>query len=1141
MAENLLQNSGCEEGAHQKSRYWTPDGGPYFDEFDNIWPPIGWTAWWIDRLVNDGSPPDQKTGRPEFHTLTVPPFPDPVRLRSGEKFAKLHTFFRTHYAGWLQQVPVTASCAYQFSIYAHSWYSGCSTKPHTFPLLVDCRTPASDSHDILQVGIGPGGDEQSPLSDKIIWGEPVEIYGGYAQPLVVEAAAQSDVITVWLRSWTNYALQHGDVYFDDAKLVEVEPPYHYERTYVLLPNNQPFDPEEQQRITKLNPGMTIGPSADDSAIGHKFLTKTTVISYKPQTWGGIDALEAFWREYYDFPRPQDVIEYREVPDPPPSGLLQWQCDLRWGNYVFGDNNCHQTLCDAGCFITNCSMAQKFYDIDPDATPTSIDAALGPAGYAGCVANWAGNPGLYATALQLEIEKTLDNAVADAHLAKGNVAMAEVSPVSREHFVLVLKKIGGRYWCADPYKNVEGWLDTFYSSIDSWRLVTKVDPGHPDNEGRIGPHLQQEVGDWRGLSAVTIPMKFLAGIQNIVTVKQIGPESFPVWRQHVNHQGLYLENADHDAGANAYLDTFRDSMEEVLEEIARTMPGLERPWFGVESLNETYAHGDPKVVTQSIPFDRAWLRVLARYPEVSPVVYCAAVGNIELPLDVPGSQAWKDLVTLAKEGEAQHAAWGYHCFSADTEILTSRGWMLFPDLVAQGRRLDWAAPIISVATLDSTTGKVEYQEATHYWEHDYEGEMIHLFGKVDVMVTPNHRMWIRTHPKNAKLHDPTDHVNEFEFCLASDLPNTFETKRDLGLYEGIEQKEFEIPEYHNEWTSRGGQHSFTKPARIVPMDGWLKFLGYYITEGSTTVGAVVIHQNPGEICEKIGEAFQSIGYDATHYSSSRKSSDWWYVGDVQLAKYLRRFGKSHDKHIPGEILNLSARQLRILFDAMMEGDGCCSGTPTYCTASRQLADDFQEIALKIGYGATVSQHCDGYYYVSIACKRLTPMTTKNYVERVEYSGSVYCVTVPNSLIFVRRNGKPSWQGNSYWIANPQESLLVSHWDYLAGRWTLFDEYLVDHGAHVNWFFGETGAIGGHFDTHGYHFLPHDGWKSSYCYAGNWARYEQDLLLLNTMIQEWNTTHGNRAFGGTIFTTGGGEKWKTFEIGPTEIKRLKVLLS
>lgn len=45
-----------------------------------------------------------------------------------------------------------------------------------------------------------------------------------------------------------------------------------------------------------------------------------------------------------------------------------------------------------------------------------------------------------------------------------------------------------------------------------------------------------------------------------------------------------------------------------------------------------------------------------------------------------------------------------------------------------------------------------------------------------------------------------------------------------------------------------------------------------------------------------------------------------------------------------------------------------------------------------------------------CEELSGVTTP-----VDYSGMVYCVEVPNSTVFVRRNGKSSWSGNSYYFA------------------------------------------------------------------------------------------------------------------------------
>jgi hypothetical protein len=52
------------------------------------------------------------------------------------------------------------------------------------------------------------------------------------------------------------------------------------------------------------------------------------------------------------------------------------------------------------------------------------------------------------------------------------------------------------------------------------------------------------------------------------------------------------------------------------------------------------------------------------------------------------------------------------------------------------------------------------------------------------------------------------------------------------------------------------------------------------------------------------------------------------------------------------------------------------------------------------------------------------------EKVKYQGKVYCVTVPNGIIYVRRNGKGVWTGNSWnsggqpeWGPIPPGSFLI----------------------------------------------------------------------------------------------------------------------
>ena len=103
-----------------------------------------------------------------------------------------------------------------------------------------------------------------------------------------------------------------------------------------------------------------------------------------------------------------------------------------------------------------------------------------------------------------------------------------------------------------------------------------------------------------------------------------------------------------------------------------------------------------------------------------------------------------------------------------------------------------------------------------------------------------------------------------------------------------------------------------------------------------------------------------------------------------------------------------------------GKGRVSSKRHY-TCSKRLADDVQEIALKCGYSATITcvkrsipNHWskEPEYRVNL-CETQTAQI--NLVEArdswVPYKGYVYCATVPNETLLVRRNGKVVYSGNS----------------------------------------------------------------------------------------------------------------------------------
>jgi UDP-glucuronate decarboxylase len=208
-----------------------------------------------------------------------------------------------------------------------------------------------------------------------------------------------------------------------------------------------------------------------------------------------------------------------------------------------------------------------------------------------------------------------------------------------------------------------------------------------------------------------------------------------------------------------------------------------------------------------------------------------------------------------------------------------------------------------------------------------------------------------------------------------------------------------------------------------MDDWLEFLGYYISEGCVHIrrrvravgggdydvadyNVLIAQENPGGRA-KIAECLSRVGFkffDSDHHQFRICSS--------QLAAILQPLGRSGDKYIPREFLRLSPRQSRILFDALMLGDGTRRGDCyAYYTKSKRLADDVQELALRCGFAASVVSHAVGrdLYRVNIR-----PAVEAHLVEpeRVAYAGKVYCVNVKNHVICVRRNGRAAWCGNCY---------------------------------------------------------------------------------------------------------------------------------
>lgn len=342
-----------------------------------------------------------------------------------------------------------------------------------------------------------------------------------------------------------------------------------------------------------------------------------------------------------------------------------------------------------------------------------------------------------------------------------------------------------------------------------------------------------------------------------------------------------------------------------------------------------------------------------------------------------------------------------CFSEDTEVLTEDGWKLFKEVTLEDK----------VATLNQE-GFLEYQQPTDILKEPYVGELIAFkSSKIDLLVTPNHNMYVR------RREEP-----KFELRPAYDAINWSRSEMEKSAHwEGIERPFFYLPPITN---SKFGN------VEKIDMDLWLEFLGYYLSEGCVYLRKririvngkeyaavdynVLIAQDRKNIPEreKITACLQKLPF--TFHSSDDHQ---FRITNKQLALYLIAFGKSHEKYIPKELKQLSKRQLRILFSALMLGDGSKTGKSFY-TNSTTMAGDFQELLLKLGFAGSThvkdTRKPRAVYKIHILDDLgkdfLTPFYPRRTIEK--YSGHVYCVTVPNRVIYVRRSGKALFCGNCY---------------------------------------------------------------------------------------------------------------------------------
>jgi deoxycytidine triphosphate deaminase len=337
-----------------------------------------------------------------------------------------------------------------------------------------------------------------------------------------------------------------------------------------------------------------------------------------------------------------------------------------------------------------------------------------------------------------------------------------------------------------------------------------------------------------------------------------------------------------------------------------------------------------------------------------------------------------------------------CFSDDTEILSEKGWRPI-------RETEVGDEVLGM----NLQGCAEWQPVERKQAHFFQGDMIHFAGRnIDLLVTPEHKILIRK--RIVERHNTRGWYTDWHTTEASQIFG----KYNYEMLRSVNWQGQDVDD-HIEFGKTGLQ-----------TDAFLEFLGMYLGDGSSGI-------NKGGYRIRLAafkERGLAVGADILNRLGIRYSKiDTGYsFFSKDLYDFLHHLGHASEKYIPAWVKNLPPYRLEHLLYGLMNSDGN-EQTETYTTVSRQLADDVQEVIFKAGYAAVVRtakservRELKGHilksnhpvYKIRLCRKQLDPKTYPRTHQLVPYQGTVYDVTVPGHLIYVRRNGKPVWSGNCW---------------------------------------------------------------------------------------------------------------------------------
>jgi thymidylate synthase (FAD) len=335
----------------------------------------------------------------------------------------------------------------------------------------------------------------------------------------------------------------------------------------------------------------------------------------------------------------------------------------------------------------------------------------------------------------------------------------------------------------------------------------------------------------------------------------------------------------------------------------------------------------------------------------------------------------------------------HCYDAQTEVLTTRGFVCWPDVRTDDRLGQW----------DEAAQTLVYEKPLELISHRHQGRMYRVdHGGVDLLVTDNHRMFVKQ-IVSAPGENRQAWSDDWRLVSASDLDQrsmiryrkhaACNSAPPIDLCDGRRAPIF--PEHQD--------------SRAL-----LRLIGFFVGDGhagGSYANAIGFHLKKSRKVAFLREVCAEIGWGLAELANNQ-----YVVRAEGLTQFFRSqfYGAKGEKVIPSYLLGLNAEDATAMLDGLRASDGSTKrGAWEYFSTSKQVADAVQLLVLHAGGAAHV--HCsDGYMHrVMVMSRMIEPVINqgKKNTSWQEYDGFVYCAHTRTGVLVVRRNGKIVLSGNS----------------------------------------------------------------------------------------------------------------------------------